>query len=147
MSNFFEFPGYEKHIVEKRIFELSPIEIKLVWLYQGSGGHIGFSGPGAVLDKRSVCRQFFFRSVYWSGQFKTLKRLQWGGCWPTPARCCTIMRSQISKTWFSFSQHEFDPFNYNSILILLLFSVVRVYLSYLDSIFEKNSNLVVLFEH
>ena len=78
-------------MVGKRIFELSPIEKKLVWLYQGSGGHIGFSGPGAMSAKCSVCKQFFFRSVYWSRQFKTLKRLQWGGCWPTPARCPTII--------------------------------------------------------
>ena len=31
---FFELPGYENHMLEKRIFELSPIEKKLVWPYQ-----------------------------------------------------------------------------------------------------------------
>ena len=30
MKTFFEMPGYENHMVEKRIFGLSPIEKKLV---------------------------------------------------------------------------------------------------------------------
>ena len=43
---FFELPGYGNPMLGKRIFELSPIEKKLVWPYHGYGGHVGFSGPG-----------------------------------------------------------------------------------------------------
>ena len=39
---FFELPGYENHMVEKRIFELFPIEKKLVWPNQALSRHIGF---------------------------------------------------------------------------------------------------------
>ena len=41
-----ELPGYGNPMLGKRIFELSPIEKKLVWPYHGYGEHIGFLGPG-----------------------------------------------------------------------------------------------------